>query len=132
MECPICKNKLGFNCGTCIECGYNYLNGKFEHIRVYVDDLKNIVPLDILEELIEEHKKFKKRWNGNLFGGNAMEMNINITETKNESIAYRLIRRKARNMLEPCTDQELGQYVRGIVDMQSEIYGEGIGQQSMK
>lgn len=61
-----------------------------------------------------------------------MEMNINITETKNESIAYRLIRRKARNMLEPCTDQELGQYVRGIVDMQSEIYGEGIGQQSMK
>ena len=61
MECPICKNKLGFNCGTCIECGYNYLNGKFEHIRVYVDDLKNIVPLDILEELIEEHKKIKKR-----------------------------------------------------------------------
>lgn len=50
MECPICKNTLGFNCGTCIECGYNYLNGKFEHIRVYVDDLKNIVPLDILEE----------------------------------------------------------------------------------
>ena len=40
MECPICKNKLGFNCGTCIECGYNYLNGKFEHIRVYVNDLK--------------------------------------------------------------------------------------------
>lgn len=132
MECPICKNKLGFNCGTCIECGYNYLNGKFEHIRVYVDDLTNIVPLDILEELIEEHKKFKKRWNGNLFGGDAIEMNINITETKNESLAYRLIRRKARNMLEPCTDQELGQYVRGIVDMQSEIYGEGISRQSMK
>lgn len=69
---------------------------------------------------------------GNLFGGDAMEMNINITETKNESLAYRLIRRKARNMLEPCTNQELGQYVRGIVDMQSEIYGEGISQQSMK
>lgn len=61
-----------------------------------------------------------------------MEMNINITETKNESLAYRLIRRKARNMLEPCTNQELGQYVRGIVDMQNEIYGEGISQQSMK
>lgn len=70
--------------------------------------------------------------NSNLFGGDAMEMNINITETKNESLAYRLIRRKARNMLEPCPDQELGQYVRGIVDMQSEIYGEGISQQSMK
>lgn len=69
---------------------------------------------------------------GNIFGGDAMEMNINITETKNESLAYRLIRRKARNMLEPCTNQELGQYVRGIVDMQSEIYGEGISQQSMK
>lgn len=62
MECPICKNTLGFNCGTCIECGYNYLNGKFEHIRVYVDDLKNIVPLDILEELIEEHKRLYWWW----------------------------------------------------------------------
>lgn len=61
-----------------------------------------------------------------------MEMNINITESNNESLAYRLIRIKARNMLEPCTDQELGQYVRGIVDMQSEIYGEGISRQSMK
>lgn len=30
MECPICKNKLGFNCGTCIECGYNYGNFKSE------------------------------------------------------------------------------------------------------
>ena len=74
----------------------------------------------------------KVKGNCNLFGGDAMEMNINITETKNESLAYRLIRRKARNMLEPCTDQELGQYVRGIVDMQSEIYGEGISQQLMK
>lgn len=45
-----------------------------------------------------------------------MEMNINITESNNESLAYRLIRIKARNMLEPCTDQELGQYVRGIVE----------------
>lgn len=32
----------------------------------------------------------------------------------------------------PYINQELGQYVRGIVDMQSEIYGEGISQQSMK
>ena len=66
------------------------------------------------------------------FGGDAMGMQINITESKNEELAYKLIRRKARNMLEPCTDQELGQYVRGIVDMQSEIYGEGISRQSMK
>ena len=51
-------------------------------------------------------------------------MEINITEAKNEELAYRLIRMKVSNMLEPCTDQELGQYVRGVVDMQSEIYGE--------
>lgn len=51
-------------------------------------------------------------------------MEINITEARNEELAYRLIRKKARNMLEPCTDQELGQYVRGVVDMQSEIFGE--------
>ena len=51
-------------------------------------------------------------------------MEINITETRNEELAYRLIRRKARNMLEPCTDQELGQYVKGVADMQSEIYRE--------
>lgn len=83
-------------------------------------------------EFIQELKCKESIGIGNLFGGDAMEMNINITETKNESLAYRLIRRKARNMLEPCTNQELGQYVRGIVDMQNEIYGEGISQQSMK
>ena len=38
MECPICKNRIGFNCGTCIECGYNYLSNKFDFIKVYVSD----------------------------------------------------------------------------------------------
>lgn len=38
-------------------------------------------------------------------------------------IAYRLIRIKARNIVNPCTDAELGEYVRGVVDMQSEMYG---------
>ena len=47
-----------------------------------------------------------------------------ISESRNEELAYRLIRRRARNMLESCTDQELGQYVQGVVDMQSEIFGE--------
>lgn len=36
--------------------------------------------------------------------------------------AYRLIRRKARNMVEPVDDETLGSYVRGIVDLQTELY----------
>ena len=45
-------------------------------------------------------------------------MNEQITELE----AYRLIRRKARNMLEPVDDATLGAYVRGIVDLQTELY----------
>lgn len=26
MECPICKNKVGFAFGTCIKCSYNNLD----------------------------------------------------------------------------------------------------------
>ena len=52
-----------------------------------------------------------------------MEQKIMLTESQNEEIAYRLIRKKARDMLNPCSSEELGQYVRGIVDMQAEIYG---------
>ena len=44
MECPICKNTIGFNCGTCIECGYNYLKHDFEFIKVNVDVLEKIIP----------------------------------------------------------------------------------------
>ena len=58
MECPICKNKIGFNCGTCIECGYNYLKHDFEFIKVNVDILENIVPENILEELLYQHQKY--------------------------------------------------------------------------
>ena len=36
--------------------------------------------------------------------------------------AYRLIRIKARNMIEPVDDTTLGSYVKGIVDLQSELY----------
>ena len=36
--------------------------------------------------------------------------------------AYRLIRRKSRNMVNPCSNAELGEYVRGVVDMQTEMY----------
>lgn len=37
--------------------------------------------------------------------------------------AYRLIRKKARNMVEPVDDATLGSYVRGVVDLQAELYG---------
>ena len=61
MECPICKNRIGFNCGTCIECGYNYLSNKFDFIKVYVSDLEKYLPEDICDLLINEHEKYKRR-----------------------------------------------------------------------
>lgn len=36
--------------------------------------------------------------------------------------AYRLIRRKARDMVETVDDVTLGSYVRGVVDLQTELY----------
>lgn len=36
--------------------------------------------------------------------------------------AYRLIRIKSRDMVNPCSDAELGEYVRGVVDMQTEMW----------
>ena len=39
-----------------------------------------------------------------------------------ELSAYRLIRRRARSAASPASSEELGEYVRGVVDMQTEIY----------
>lgn len=36
--------------------------------------------------------------------------------------AYRLIRKKARDIVEPVDDAVLGSYVRGVVDLQTELY----------
>lgn len=36
--------------------------------------------------------------------------------------AYRLIRRKTRDALNPLSDDELGSYVRGVVDLQTQLY----------
>ena len=36
--------------------------------------------------------------------------------------AYRLIRKKARDIVEPVDDAMLGSYVRGVVDLQTELY----------
>ena len=37
-------------------------------------------------------------------------------------VAYRLIRRKAVNLLERVDDATLGAYVRGVVDLQAELF----------
>ena len=36
--------------------------------------------------------------------------------------AYRLIRQKERDIVEPVDDVVLGSYVRGVVDLQTELY----------
>ena len=61
MECPICKNIMGFACGTCIECGYNYIDNTFHYIRVNTDILKSLLPEEIFNSLVEEHKRMKIR-----------------------------------------------------------------------
>lgn len=41
-----------------------------------------------------------------------------------EKIAYELIRKKARDYLQDVSNEDLGLYVRGVVDMQGEIVRE--------
>lgn len=50
--CPVCKNKVGFAFGTCIECGYNHLDDSFHFIKVHIDDLPEG---EYKERLIEKH-----------------------------------------------------------------------------
>lgn len=61
MECPICGNKIGFVMGTCIECHYNYLDNNFHKIEVDTDTLKMYVPIQIYNQLVEEHEKHFRR-----------------------------------------------------------------------
>lgn len=49
--CPVCDNKRGFVFGTCIECGFNYLDASFHYIKVDVDYL----PQKLKAALIREH-----------------------------------------------------------------------------
>lgn len=37
--------------------------------------------------------------------------------------AYRLIRQKSRNAVDHVSNEELGSYVRGVVDLQTSLYG---------
>ena len=62
-NCPVCKNKIGFAFGTCCECGYNYLEGKYKNITVCVSDLEIILGRysQDLYDLIEKHDSLKRR-----------------------------------------------------------------------
>lgn len=61
MTCPICKNRIGFVGGMCIECGYNHLTHKYDWIEVSTDVLREIVPEHIFYALVMTHKDMKKR-----------------------------------------------------------------------
>lgn len=61
MICPICKNKMGFVCGTCIDCGYNQYTNEFERIEVSVKVLEALLPIETVRYLIDEHEKWKTR-----------------------------------------------------------------------
>lgn len=49
---------------------------------------------------------------------------MRMNEDAIERFAYRLIRREVRRFDRTTTDGELANYVRGIVDLQTELYGE--------
>ena len=57
MECPICKNKMGFAVGTCIECGYNHLDHSYHTIEVNADILKHLVDEETFWWLVLEHER---------------------------------------------------------------------------
>ena len=59
--CPICKNKCGFVCSTCINCGYNYADKTFHKIQVSTEVLKRLLPEETVYYLIEEHRINKSR-----------------------------------------------------------------------
>lgn len=61
MTCPICKNTMGFVCGTCCNCGYNYLDRTYHTIEVSTEILEQIVSPEMFEYLVAEHERFKKR-----------------------------------------------------------------------
>ena len=45
-----------------------------------------------------------------------------MTDEMIVSEAYRLIRQKARDIVNPVSDEALGTYVRGVVDLQTELW----------
>lgn len=66
MECPICKNKIGFAFGTCGECGYNHLDNSYHTIEVNTEILKSLVDEDTFWWLVYEHERsYIDRYNFN-------------------------------------------------------------------
>ena len=57
MKCPVCENKQGFSCGTCIDCGYNYIDNTFHFIKIATDLLKLYVSKNIFNDLVSIHEK---------------------------------------------------------------------------
>jgi hypothetical protein len=55
--CPHCQNKLGFVCGMCTDCGYNYITKEFNFVKVYVTDL----PARDRAYLVDKHRKATER-----------------------------------------------------------------------
>ena len=49
-------------------------------------------------------------------------MDINITDEKLVITAYDVIRRETRRYSRESNDAELGNYVKGVVDLQTELY----------
>ena len=62
-KCPICGNACGFAMGTCVDCGYNYIDGVFRWITIDVGTLMSYVPTEVAAILIDEHMRCKCRSN---------------------------------------------------------------------
>lgn len=61
MECPICKNTIGFVCGTCNNCGYNQIDQTYHTIKVNTEILEQIVSPEMFDYLVAEHERRYKR-----------------------------------------------------------------------
>ena len=63
MECPMCKNKVGFVFGTCLKCGYNNIDKKFTSIEVDTEVLERYLPPYVFYSLLERHEqRYKNRF----------------------------------------------------------------------
>ena len=56
-ECPVCKNKIGFAFGTCIQCGYDHIEEKFSRIEVDMETLEALLDPYMLDLLVNKHKR---------------------------------------------------------------------------
>jgi hypothetical protein len=62
-ECPVCKNKIGFAFGTCIQCGYDHIEEKFSRIEVDMEILERLLDPYTVEYLVRSHEnKYKDRY----------------------------------------------------------------------